>query len=196
MTRAHFRLLGPCFKSGHGRQQFGAPKSRAQVPSYWCAQACGRPGRPINGGGPTPAFHTVRRSIGRPGVWEHGTAEAFPRPGLPPGPSTAVQRRRVITETTPQRLAPCGRTVSSDPAGADSCERAAALSSNPTLRRDPPDDGDRPTGLAPSTGSGPIQDGLGLAAEHRVSWALPNTTFPRRLSRDSVLGCSRFARSY
>ncbi|KAG8304472.1 hypothetical protein J6590_092697 [Homalodisca vitripennis] len=64
----------------------------------------------------------------------------------------------------------------------------AALSSNPTLRRDPPDAGDRPTGLAPSTGSGPIQDGLGLAAEHRPA-GFGAGLFPVRsqLLRESLL---------
>nr|CAH7727870.1 unnamed protein product [Callosobruchus chinensis] len=36
----------------------------------------------------------------------------------------------------------------------------AALSSNPTLRRDPPRSAAATTGLAPSMGCGPVQEGL------------------------------------
>lgn len=48
-----------------------------------------------------------------------------------------------------------------------SLEFSFALSSNPSLRRDQPGTGDRPKGLAPSTGSVPIQDGLTMVPKHK-----------------------------
>ncbi|KAL1116360.1 hypothetical protein AAG570_004835 [Ranatra chinensis] len=67
----------------------------------------------------------------------------------------------------------------------------AALSSNPTLRRNPSGTGARrSTGLAPSTDRGPVQDGLGQSAASRSNRALPNATFPGRLS---AFGIRRWA---
>ncbi|CAK9834507.1 hypothetical protein ANTRET_LOCUS11025 [Anthophora retusa] len=55
----------------------------------------------------------------------------------------------------------------------------AAFSSNPTLRRDPPENAYRSLrAWHPLWVNGPIQDGLGRGSTSRDNWILLNTTFP------------------
>ncbi|GJQ87602.1 hypothetical protein Trydic_g23143, partial [Trypoxylus dichotomus] len=75
----------------------------------------------------------------------------------------------------------------------------AALSSNPTLRRDPPAiDGGQLRAWHPLWVSGPIQEGLGLAERSQDGGSSLTPHFPASVNRprDSALGSSLFARRY